>query len=110
MDQEASKERVRLAALNTMGRVMRYIIAGGAVAVRDQDLTDIDTAVGSLLAAEGGTVTDMVRALLALRDDVAVLVEKQRKTIHAVDDAQVKQMHERLMNSRKGQEGSRGGV
>ena len=72
--------------LRVLARILRYIIAGGAMAVRTDDLKDVKAAIYDLELA--GANPQLVAKLQRLRERVEALLAERRVTLDGVPQAE----------------------
>lgn len=105
----ADRERMRERAAKTIDRVLRAIAAGGAMALRPEDLRDVEADIGALLASGESIGSDLVQTLLALRRRVEALLAVRDQKLEAVDKAALAAELDNTRNARS-QQGGLGGA
>jgi hypothetical protein len=81
------RERVRERTGKTIDRVLRCIVAGGAMTLRSEDLRDIEADLGALLASGEPVGSDLRQTLIALRWRAEALLAERDEAVQAVDEA-----------------------
>lgn len=75
---------MRERAKRTINRILRNIVAGGALALRPEDLRDVEADLVALLATGEGTETDLSRTLFGLYARVSSLLKKRDAELASV--------------------------